>query len=75
MQKGIILLSVAAFIFAIILLTTSAIGVQRSIECEQYKKSNKNIDTWFAIMIVVSILVMVAAGGGLYLGIKTAPVL
>lgn len=70
MQIAILGYSVLAFIAGLLLLVTSSMGINRSIECEQYKKSNKNNDTWLTIMIVVSVLMILGSGIGFYLSIK-----
>ena len=60
--------SFVIFLSGLLMLVTSAMGVQCSNECEKYKNNNKNNHVWLSVMLGLSVFMVVGSLIGFYFG-------
>ena len=60
--------SIIVFVAGLMLLITSAVSMQRSTECNQYKEASN--DSWLLIALMTSLLMIGGSGVGFFLWFK-----
>ena len=65
-----LLYSIIVFIAGVLLLVTSGIGMQRSNECEKYKKANEGNSALLTVSLITSLVMIIGSGVGFYFWMK-----